>query len=206
MLAINESVKPQPIGFMAPIEPIPDLDYSGFPWWLGLLIEPNRETVAADRLERLNVHPYLPRFSKVVRRRAGKSQRRYYAVISGLLFVPEEYVMNLRDRDRALKWAHVRGFVQGAGGIARIAKGGKHGIERIREMEAALNLPETDIPAGNGKALKIGSEVSLHGVWSWLGDGVVVEVVSQGRIGVEVSQLFGARRKVYVTASEIEVM
>lgn len=204
MLARNEELK-SIADYLPPIDPLPEVHYSGFPRWLGLLPEVNRESRSADRLARLNIYCYLPRFSRVICRRGGRSCRRWYAVLPGLMFVPVEF-MDVANRDRVLDWAHIRTphFIRTAGGTGILAKAD---IERIRQMEAELNLPPSDIPAANGRALKPGARARfLAGSFQWLGEGVVVDVASKARIGVEVDQLFGARRKVYVPAREIEVM
>lgn len=205
MLAPNDDLKPIPFAEVIEHQEVTLANYSGFPVWLAMLVEPSREVRSAEWLKRVHVHVYLPIYSKVIRRRGAISGRRGYAILPGMLFVPAEF-MDIDRRDEVLQWAHVRGFVRTAGGIAQISKAN---IEIIREIEAKLNTEEAGgIPDAAGNPVAVGRRVQfLNEVYSaFFGDGVVVEVASTTRIGVEVVQLFGCSRKVYVPASEIEVI
>src|SRR3990167_10834433 len=118
-----------------------DLEYSDFPWWHALTVEPNGEHKSAKMLRKVDIHVYFPTYSKKLCRRNVLIGRRLCAVTPGLLFVPAE-IMQIRRRDETLKWARVRGFVHtlGAvrGGLAQIRK---DQIEIIRQIEAKLNIP-----------------------------------------------------------------
>jgi len=180
----------------------PDVEYSGFPWWHALTVEPNGERKSAELLRKVNVHVYLPLFSKKICRRGSKSGRRECAVMPGLLFVPAE-MMQIRRRDETLKWARIRGFLRAAGGY--LAQIRKDQIEIIREIEARLNMPPQMIKKVE---FKIGQRVRfLNGVYSaFLGEASVFEVASDHRIGISGPMLFGSAIKIYVPASEIEAV
>lgn len=174
--------------------------YSGFPWWHVLLVEPNREEKSAQWLAKVHVHVYLPTYSKVVKRRGPSvACRRLFAALPGMLFVPQE-MMNIPRRDEVFQFARVRGYIRTSDGYPKMV--GKSDIELIRLMEAKLNLP----PEAKGVLFKKGERVTftnmLYG-YSW-GNGTIVEIASESRIGVEVDHLFGRKTKVYVPASEIE--
>lgn len=185
-------------------KPAPDIDYSGFPIWCVLVTEPNREQKAADWLKRVNVHVYLPMFSKRVGRPRGRCAFRQYAVLPGLLFVPAEMIQ-IDNRDEVFDWARVRGFLPGASTTS--AKLSKADVERIRRIEAKLNHPEHPVDA-RAVEIKPGSHIRFldRRDVSLFGEGTVFEVAHERRIGVEVAGLFGRTVRVYVPATEIEVM
>lgn len=174
-----------------------------FPWWYVLLVEPNREPKSAEMLIRLNMNCYLPTFVK--QRRLGGPLRarrpRLYAVMPGMLFIPADY-LNMPRREDAFKLAHVRGFMRGSMGKEVCLS--KANIEIIREIEAKLNLP----PERKGVLFQVGQQVrfvnELYAAF-W-GIGIIVEVASETRIGVEIKKLFGGPTKVYIPAAEIEAM
>lgn len=175
-------------------------EYSGFPWWHVLLVEPNREQTAAKWLQRVRVFVYLPMFSRVVKRRGPRGCRKWCAAIPGMLFVPRE-MMDIQRRDEVFEYAHVRGYLRDeAGAPASITKAN---IEEVRLLEAKLNLP----PEAKGVLFKVGQKVRFVSsiLESW-GTGIVFEIVSETRIGVEVDRLFGRTTRVYVAASEIEAI
>lgn len=183
--------------------PPPEREYSGFPWWHALLVQPNREERAAERLQRVHVHVYLPQWTRQVRcgGRVHRHRPRLSAVIPGMLFVPEE-IIDVPKRDDLFEFANVRGFMRLNGTPARIRK---DDIEKVREMEALLNLPPPVKPVVTHKvADRVRFTNELYAIF-W-GTGTVFEVVSAHRIGVEVDHLFGRKGKVYVPAHEIEAM
>lgn len=187
--------------FMSPVDVV--ADYSGYPWWHALLVEPNRETKAADWLMRVNVFAYLPTFTKQIRHgaRQRSHRARLCAALPGMIFIPQE-MTDIPRREEVFEYAHVHGFLSGVEGKPKVIS--KADIELIRLMEAKLNLP----PEAKGVLFKLGQRVSfvnsLFG-WSW-GNGTVVEIASEHRIGIEVDHLFGRTTKVYVAASEIEAL
>lgn len=180
--------------------------YSGFPWWHVLLIEPNREQKSAEWLrDNADIHVYLPTFSKKQRCRGKLHRVRLCPAIPGMLFVPEE-IVDIPRRREVFDYAHVTGFIKGSEGKPRHVS--KADIELIRLMEARLNLAPDEAIDSKGQKLKIGAKVEFVDplfAYSW-GESVVVEVASENRIGIEVASLFGRSTKVYVPASEIEVM
>lgn len=181
--------------------PEPERDYTGFPAWYALLVEPNREEKSAHRLARLHAHPYLPQFRKQVWCRGKVHVHRLTAVIPGMLFVPIETIRDLWGDDLCA-YAHVRGCLhRGDGFPAELTKAD---IEIIREMEAKLNLP----PQCQAATVRLGQVVRfLNDLYAaFWGKGTVVELANANRVGVEVANLFGRAVKVYVPASEIEAL
>lgn len=178
----------------------PDKPYSGYPYWLGLIVEPAMEVRSAELLKRVNVHVYLPQFFKSYCRRGGKRYRRACAVLPGILLCPVE-MLDIDNRNDILEWGHVVGFIHGAGSMAMLTKAD---VECIRRIEAKLNLPDHPVDA-RGQELKKGARVRFIDPTAnrLFGESVVFEVASDNRIGVEGEGLFG---KTYTTAAEIEVM
>lgn len=198
MLAPNESLKPI-AGYLPPIEPVPSPEYTGFPFWLGMLVDANREQKSADWLEvNAGVFVYLPRFAKKTQCRGSSHRHRLHAVVPGVLFVPEETI-NIPRRREVFEHAHVHGWMRGTSGIpARLTKAN---IEVIREIEAKLNLP----PEAKGVLFKLGQRVRfVNDLYAdFIGIGTIFEIASPSRIGVEVNGLSG---RIYVPASEIEAL
>lgn len=180
----------------------PERDYSGYPVWHALLVEPNREEKSAEWLERVHVHVYLPMFSKVVARRGQKSGRRQSAVVGGMLFVPQE-IVDIKRREEVFDYAHVYGFLSCTGGAP--ARLDKTFIEEMRSIEAKLNMPPPEKPI---ITLKLGDPVRFKNELyaEYWGTGTVVDVANAHRIGVRVNGLFRRATKAYFPASEIEAM
>lgn len=184
---------------------VPELTPPLFPFWNVLLVETNHERRAAEwLLANVRIVAYWPNFPRQYRSRGKVTRHRTCAVIPGLLFVPLEF-MDLRRRDEVLPYVHAYGFVMSAGNPALLTKAE---VEIIREIEARLNLPDDAVGDAVGKRLEVGQRVRfLNEVYAaFFGDGAIREVASKTRIGVEVAQLFGGPRTVFVPAAEIEVM
>lgn len=193
-----------PLDLQATAQALQDRVYSGFPFWHGLVVAPNREEKSAIWLrDNVGILVYLPTFTKQVRCQGHVTahRARLYAALPGLLFVPEEFI-HIPRRKEVFDYARVHGFMKGASGYPlRILKAE---IELIRLLEAKLNLP----PEAKGTFFKVGQEVRFHdgSLWQSWGGGTIVEIASESRIGVEVPYLFGRTTKVFVPASEIEAM
>lgn len=178
--------------------------YDGFPWWRALLVKSSGEMKAAQWLHRVRVFVYLPTFTRHVHRRGKIHHARQQAVVSGMLFVPEMHLNSVPDElyDRVLDMAGVYGMLKrGDGSPASISKAD---IELVRLMEAKVNLPQEVV----GVSFKVGQEVRFKdaSLWlSWIG-GTIFEIADYTRIGVEIPRLFGRTCKIYVPATEIEVM
>lgn len=175
-----------------------------FPFWHALLVEPNRERRSADWLrERRAIDVYWPNYTRQVGRRRPGQKRRCCtaAVIPGMLFVPCELVPHLDADD--LDYAHVHGLMIGIGTAGAPAILRKADIEKIRLMEAKLNLP----PEARGVLFKTGQQVRfLDDLYTDWGVATIFEIASEARIGIEVPYLFGRSVKIWVPASEIEAM
>lgn len=187
------------------LQPATDVitDYNGFPWWHALLVEPNRETKAADWLKRVNVFAYLPTFTKQIRHDARQRSHRakLCAALPGMIFIPQD-MMDIPRRDEVFKYAHVNGYIRASDRKPKMIA--KADIELIRLMEAKLNLP----PEAKGVLFRVGQRVTFTDnlyAWSW-GNGTIIEIASEHRIGIEVDHLFGRTTRVYVPASEIEAL
>jgi hypothetical protein len=181
----------------------PDLvDYTGFPTWNVLMVEPAREVKSAEWLKRLNVHVYLPLYQKSYCRRGGLRYRRDCAVMPGLLFAPTEAV-DIENRERVFDWSRVRGFIKLAGVPIILSK---DNIERIRRIEAKLAKPDNPVDA-RGNEIHEGTAARFIDVGNtrMFGEAVVFDVASDKRIGVTVS-MFGGQQKLYISADEIEVL
>lgn len=186
--------------FVAPQVPAPMPRFEGCNWWSILRVMPSREVKAAERLKVGGLHVYLPTYSRQVRRRGKAHCHRLYAAVTGMLFVPDE-MLDIPRRRELFDFAGVHGFMHVGANVARLTKSD---IELVRKMEARLNLP----PECKGVEFKVGQKVSFTDplyAYSWVG-GAIFEIVDSTRIGVEVGGLFGCTVRVYVPASEIEVM
>jgi hypothetical protein len=180
-----------------PCEPMPDLDYSGYPDWRVLMTEPAREEKSAHMLQHVNIWPYLPRFSKQCRAARGQRIERQVPVMPMLLFVPAE-MLDVPERDAILKWAGLR-FAKLARMLTKIE------VEVIREIEGKLNV-RFDKKTYN---FQPGQRVRfLNELWAaFLGEGDVIEVASGNRISIKVEgSLFGGKDTLWVPAAEVEVM
>lgn len=182
--------------------PLPQ--YTGFPWWHALLTSPSEERGAAERLQRYDVHAYLPTEARKQRRRGHHHRHVLSPIIVGMMFVPEEMLARPRVHDM-LERCGVRDYWRDADGAPR--RLGKAVIERIREMEAELNM---DLTTRQLVALKfgLGMEVVfidelLNDLW---GTAVISEIDREGRITVDVKALLGRTVPVRVTAAQIETL
>lgn len=178
-------------------QPIPEIvEYSGFPSWHALLTEPGREVRSAELLKRVNIHVYLPLFTKQSRRARGICCHRQCPVLPCMMFIPTEFLDHDR-RDAILAWAGVR--------LHRTLRPiTKAEVELIRDVEARINRKLTKKMA----SFAIGGRVRFHDErWAYsFGEAEVFEIASENRIGVIVPSLFGRATKVFVPATEIEAI
>lgn len=171
-----------------------------FARWLVMLTPPGREKKAAERLDRVHVSIYLPQFTKQVNCRGHLHASRLCAAVPGTLFAPSE-ILAIERRDDTLAWAGVRDFIRNGDGLPAFAS--KDDIEKIRVMEALLNLP----PEAKGVLFKLGQRVRFkNDFWAGWGTGQIFEIASEARIGLWVEKLLGRTAKMYVAASQIEAM
>ena len=169
------------------------------PWWHALLIDQNRETKAELWLRRVNVEIYLPAYSRVVTHRHHASVRRNYPALPGLLFASVA-VIDIPRRTEIFAFAHVQGFLKTSNGSPAMIPDSE--IEKVRTMEARLNLP----PQSRMQVFTLGQKVAFRdgSLWQTWRGGLVFDIADDHRIGVLVPKLFGRSAKVYVAASEIE--
>lgn len=188
----------------APPAVAPEIDYRGFAWWYALLVDPNGEKRAAERLLKANVPVYLPLYRKFITRRFNRKIWRDCAVVPGMLFVPEA-VLGFDDRDVVFDWAQVRDVV----------RSNEQQWLRIRESEIVkLKRVEADMDREQPHALDIHCKPIVAGarmrlvdpVWADCGEGRVTEVARGGRISVEIPGLFGRLTCCTLPGAEIEVM
>lgn len=176
----------------------PDVDYSGYPHWSVLLAEPNREQRSAECLKRVNVHAYLPLFTKQLRCRGARTHRpRQCAVVPGMLFVPCE-MLDIGNREQILDWAKLRRSRVGRTLV-------KSEIEIIREIEAKLNVRFDK----KTHSFEIGQRVRFQSdlYAAFLGEGTVIEVATNTRISIKVKgKLFGGKDVIVVPAAELEAI
>ena len=182
----------------APCDPIADLEYAGFPYWVALAAEPNREKRSAEWLrDKLNIHVYWPFYvvQKVHRGRLHVPVMR--AVLPGVLLAPAE-LMEIDNRDAILDWAKLRRVK-----LSRFIT--KAEVEVIREIEAKLNVrADKNAPTFTvGQRVRFLSELYA----AYLGDGTVIEIASGNRISIKVEgKLFGGKDEIVVPAAELEAM
>lgn len=184
----------------APCEPVADIDYTGFPHWVALAAEPNRERKAADWLkDKLNIHVYWPHFTEQ-RRYRGRSHIPFFrSVLPGVLLAPAE-LMDIADRDAILDWAHLRRIK-----LSRFIT--KAEVEIIREIEARLsaraNGHEIAPTFAVGQLVRFLSDTFA----AYFGDARVIEIASGGRISIKMQRkLFGGKDVIWTTAAELEAM
>jgi len=201
------------IGGSRPIEAIPERHvglsdplprYSGFPWWYALTVAPGQEESSARRLQRLNVFVYLPTYTKPSRLRGKAHRLRLLPIITGMLFIPTDR-FDFDRRDEIFDLCRIVDYVRVSDGQpGRLSKAE---IERIREIEAELNLHVTTRQLA-ARAFKIGGNVRflddlLAEFW---GMATVSAIAKDGRITVEVSNLLGRVVPIVVPAAKIEAM
>jgi hypothetical protein len=172
-----------------------------FLWWHALLVPPGREETSAKWFEIARVFVYWPTFVDNVRSRGKLHYPRRHAVMPGLMFLPQD-MMEIERRDEILEYAHARGFIHGSSSLPARLSGRE--IKIIQDIEEKLNLPaerRTSL-VSVGETVRFTNELYA----AFWGTGVVFEVASEARIGLEVEKVIGGPTKVYVPASEIEAM
>jgi hypothetical protein len=185
----------------APRRSASSYSYADFKWWHALLVPPNREENTAKWFEISDVFVYWPTFIYQARSRGKLHYPRRHAVMPGLMFLPED-MMAIERRDEILEYGHSRGFIRASSGLpARLSK---TDIEIIMQIEAKLNLP----PERKGVLFHVGEQVCFTNELyaAFWGTGVIFEIASEARIGLEVEKVIGGPTKVYVPAAEIEAM
>jgi hypothetical protein len=177
-------------------------NYDDYPTWLALLVEPNRENLAAERLKKSKIVHYLPRFQQRVLRRGHAHQHVARAVIPGMLFAPVPMYDALKAPG-LFKFAHLRSFLAGtAGSLAHLRL---RDIETVRTIEQKLQEPP---PRPNGQcSFRVDQPIKfVNNLYADFGEGVVIEVANDRRIRIRVKQLFGCEREIWIAASEIEAL
>lgn len=191
MLANKDWFKP------APCDPIADLDYTGFPHWVALAAEPNRERRSAEWLrDKLNIHVYWPFFvvQRVFRGRPRMAIQR--SVLPGILLAPAE-LMDIDNRDAILEWAKLRRVK-----LSRFIT--KAEVEIIRNIEAALNVCRSE----KTNYFKLNDAVRFVDPVkaAFLGEGTIIDIASGNRITVRVKTKLIGTDVMIVTGAELEAM
>lgn len=181
----------------APCDPVADIDYTGFPHWVALAAEPNRERKAADWLkDKLNIHVYWPNYTvqRIFRGRPRMAVHR--SVLPGILLAPAE-LMEVDNRDAILDWAHLRRVK-----LARFIT--KAEVEVIRQIEAALNVCRSEKTC----YLKINDPVCFVDPVkaAFLGEGTVIEIASFNRITIKLKVKLIGTDVMTVSGAELEAM
>jgi Transcription termination factor nusG len=199
---------------MLGLEPLAEQPEPGlplFPRWYALLVEPNREEHSARMLIDLNVICYLPMFVVQVAVGYGGRRRAMRPVMPGLMFMPKEYC-DVPRRDEIFELAHIRGFLRTSDNLPGVLT--KDEIERIREIEALLNLPPPPPPtlpltkAELAAKFQVDHEVRFKNPLyaAFWGTGLIRGIVGGSRITITVKKLFGCPQEVHVPASELEAI
>jgi transcription antitermination factor NusG len=175
-------------------------EWSGFPRWYALVVQPGREIKAADFLiDRAGALIYLPLYVRQVRQRGRRHVARSFALIPGLLFAPVS-ITDLPRRDFAFALAHVHGFRTCDGRPTVIPE---CEIEKLRKLEGRCNGGIEPPPAD----LHIGDRVRLKDdIYRSWGQAKVIKIDADGRIDVEFPNLFGRATTLTVPAAECERM
>lgn len=184
----------------APCEPVADIDYNGFPFWVVLIGEPSRERRVADWFkDQLNIHIYWPHYTV---QKHQPFRRRYVvfkAVLPGVLLAPAE-LMDIVNRDKILDYVRLR--------RARLPYGrkfiDKSEVELIRQVEATLNLP----PSEKTFNYKIGDRVRFldDTKAAFLGEGTIISIAAGNRITIKLKVKMIGTDVMTVSGVELEVL
>jgi hypothetical protein len=181
----------------APCEPIAELEYSGFPHWVALAAEPNRERKAADWLkDHLNIHIYWPFYTVQRRGHSRISSAVYKAVLPGILLAPAE-LMEIDNRDAILDWARLRRVK-----LSRFIT--KAEVEVIREIEALLNIPQSEktFDGAIGNPARFLDETKA----AFLGEGTIIAIAPGNRITIKLKVKLIGTDVMTVSGAELEVL
>ncbi|MDB5555406.1 MAG: hypothetical protein JWL86_5390 [Rhizobium sp.] len=181
----------------APCDPIEDLDYTGFPEWVALAAEPNREKRSAEWLrDKLNIHVYWPHFTvqRIYRGRPRIALQR--SVLPGILLAPSE-LMEIDNRDAILEWSKLRRVK-----LSRFIT--KAEVEIVRNIEALLNVCRSEKTNyfKNGDAVHFLDPTKA----AFLGEGTIIEIASGNRITVKLKVKLIGTDVMIVSGAELEAM
>lgn len=168
--------------------------------WYALLVESNSERRCCTWLRRRQFKPYWPRYQGWVKLNRHRRALRWRSVIPGYLFLPLSVFAapNWRLIQEA---PGVHGVMcSGDGNFVEIPQDGKQGIERIREIEEALN--ESAVAAEYGIPYKIGQLVMVRRLEITAN---IVGIASRRQITLE-GPMFGSRVRFCVTVDELDAI
>lgn len=172
---------------------------SAAPCWYALMITAGMERKVCIWLRRRQYQPYWPRYKGPVKLNRHRTANRWRSVIPGYLFLPQPpFEMNWRLIEEDAPGG--AGFLRSHGAIVKIPESGKQGIERICEIEAALNA--SPVAAADGIPFKVGQRVQISKLCL---EGVVVRLDKKRKICVETS-LFGRVTRITVSAADVEAV
>lgn len=167
--------------------------------WYALLVVSGKEREVCIWLRRRQYQPYWPRYMGQVKLNRHRRAKRMCSVLPGYLFMPDTRAINWRNiEDDA---PNVIGFMSsGSGDLITLPHEGKQGIEKIKEIESALQ--ESSIAAAEGIPFKLGQKVWIEKLSC---EGKILAIASRRQISVEVP-MFGTRVTMWSDASDIESM
>lgn len=172
---------------------------TGRPWY-GLQVASNMERRACIWLRRRQFQPYWPRFKGWAKLSRHRRIMRWRSVIPGYLFLP---ICRPQDDNFPLieKAPGIRGAMRNGGGeYVKIPEFGAQGIERIKQIEAALN--ESAIAAAEGIPFKVGQRVNILGVDV---EAKVKKIEGRRKIVIE-AEFLGALREWEIASHKIEAI
>jgi hypothetical protein len=195
MLALDSWFAPPPC------DPIDESQYADFSFdrWVALMVDrPNREEKAHDLLrERLKITLYWPHYTTQVCFRGRSHKERKRSVLPGIMLMPCE--LKVSTSADWMAWAGLR--LVSFGRIVLT----KQEVELIRDMEAKLQA-RFDKKIYN---FEIGQRVGFKSpLWSsYLVEGEVLKLASQGRISIKVREkLIGGIDVLDLPAAELVPM
>ncbi|HZS57616.1 MAG TPA: transcription termination/antitermination NusG family protein [Bryobacteraceae bacterium] len=167
--------------------------------WYALLVESGRERRICIWLRRRQYEPYWPRYKGFVKLNRHRTEVRWRSVIPGYLFIPIPILQTI-NCDLIESAPGARRIMRNGENLVELPEDGRQGIERIKEIEAALNA--SAIAAAEGIPFKEGQKVRIRRVEL---DGKIKRIASKTKIVVE-AQFFGAVREWELPVSEIEAV
>lgn len=166
--------------------------------WYGLLIVSGHERKACIWLRRRQYEPYWPRFMGMVKLNRHRRAKRWRSVIPGYLFLPTSEGANWELIKKAPGVHGVMSF--GNGNYVEIPELGKDGIEKIREIAAALNA--SSVAAEQGIPFKKDQKAWLERLSQEV---TILAIDSRNKIQVE-AKMFGASMPIWVAVDDLEAV
>jgi transcription antitermination factor NusG len=151
-------------------------------------------------LRRRQYEPYWPRYQAMTKLSRHRRAMRWRSVIPGYLFLPAVGELNWRLLRRYNPYIHGVLADASTDEWIRIPDGGANSIERIREIEMALN--SSPVAAAQGIPFRVGQRVRVDRLGA---EAIIVRIDSARQITVE-TRMFERAIRVCLPVSEIEAV